>query len=414
MADQIKLVVVSDLHYQKHQNSEVRPAATSRGAGAYDPVAAFVSVLETNNVRADYVVCPGDITDRACKEGLRSGWESLNAIKVKVGARHLIAATGNHEVNSRAGDAVHDRAGNAEAEVDPLGMLQEIPEYPSSIWNGDDRDWVYWGRGYEFIEDNGILFLLINSSHFHPTMKINEFERGRISDQTLRRLAGELAAKIEVSKPRVCIAILHHPPINHDSLLHDLGRIEMFNGGRLIEVLDKSGWPWLIIHGHKHDGRLVMAQGAGYQPIVFAAGSIGADLQGHQAGIYTKLQGYVITLDLCSDHLPALRGTVCAYAWLDNKWELATHTHHGIPNGCGFSSPTVNPHTVATQLRDHALNNRLEYLNLSEIYELVPDFKYLMPGQVKMFKDAVQRMGGKFTWEKTSSYPDDVTFEGVE
>lgn len=411
MADEVRLVVVSDLHYRKHQNQEVRPAATARGMGDYDPVAAFVETLRNEGVSADYVICPGDITDRASPEGLKQGWERLKEIKAVVGARHLIAATGNHEVCSRNDDPIHDVAGNAEANVDPLGMLQSLSEYPSSHWNGVDRSWVYWGRGYEFIEDGIALFLLINSSHFHPTMKPNEFERGRISDQTLRRLSDEIGEKIAVSKAKIFIAILHHPPVSHESLQHQLGRIEMFNGSRLVEVLDRSGCPWLILHGHKHDGRLVMAQGAGCQPIVFAAGSIGADINGQQAGLYTKLQGYVITLELSKNPLPSLRGCVTSYAWVDNKWVPATAPRHGIPNGCGFSFPSLNINSLAEKLKNCITEKGAAYLNLDEMKVEVPELRYLMPGQVEQFRLAVQKLGGVFTWPDNQVYPNDVTFE---
>lgn len=411
MAGEVKLVVISDLHYCMHQNHEVRPAAATRGAGDYDPVAAFVETLKGEAVSADYVICPGDITDRASPEGLKLGWKKLQEIKAAVGARHLIAATGNHEVCSRNGDPIHDSAGNSEASVDPLGMLQALQDYPSSHWNGEDRSWVYWGRGYEFIDDGVTLFLLINSSHFHPTMRANELERGRISDQALTMLSSEIAEKIEASSARIFIAVLHHPPVSHESLHHSLGRIEMFNGNRLVEVLENSGSPWLILHGHKHHGRLIMAQGTGCPPIVFAAGSIGADLHGQQAGLYTKLQGYVLTLEVPENALPELRGSVTSYAWVENRWTLTKATRHGIPTGCGFSSPSININTLAQQLKSALVARAAPYFTLEEMHSEVPDLRYLMPGQVEQFRRAVQKLGGVFTWPDSQFYPNDVTFE---
>ncbi|WP_313457151.1 metallophosphoesterase [Stenotrophomonas sp.] len=412
MATDVKIVVISDLHYRKHANNEVRPAAAARGAVGYDPVAAFVDALRRDDVRADYVICPGDITDRASPEGLKLGWEKLNEIKEVVGARHLIAATGNHEVCSRDDNPSHDAAGNAEASVDPLGMLQALSDYPSSHWNGVERKWIYWGKGYEFISDGSVLFLLVNSSHFHPTMRMNEFERGRISDYALKLLSDEIDQKIEESGAKIFIALLHHPPVSHESLTHSLGRIEMFNGSRLVEVLENSGFPWLILHGHKHAGRLIMAQGAGNQPIVFAAGSIGADLVGHQVGLHTKLQGYVLSLQVSDEALPALKGSVTAYAWVDNSWVPATATNHGIPTGCGFSSPGVNVNAMAESLRDKVAEQNADFLTLSEMQGVVPELRYLMPKQVDQFRRAVVRLGGAFTWPDNQFFPDDVSFEG--
>lgn len=414
MSGELKMVLISDLHYKKHENSEVRPAGTPQGAAGYDPVDAFIQLMQDRSVKADYVICPGDITDRACRLGLRKGWESLNRLKQVVGAAHLLAATGNHEVSSRVSGQVHDLPGNSEAAIDPVGFLQSLPGYPSSIWNGEDRDWVYWGRGYEFIKNENVLFLLINSSHFHITTKPNEFERGRIGDVSLSRLAEDISTKSEDPDVKVCIALLHHPPLSHESMKHDLGRTEMFNGGRLLELLDSSPRNWLVMHGHKHDGRIIMAQGSGNQPIVFAAGSVGADLLGHSAGLNTRLQGYVISLEIPDDGFASLKGRVEAYSWVDNKWIEASLGIHGIPHNSGFASPRIDENQVAVRLCEEIKKSGAEFIKIEEMFDIVPDFRYLMPGQMRNFRRTVERLGGKFTWLESSSFPEDVSMGGAQ
>ncbi|MBH1664156.1 metallophosphoesterase [Stenotrophomonas maltophilia] len=411
-SNSIKIVVVSDLHYRKHENSQIRPEVTSRGQEQYDPMYSLIKYVREKKIEADYIICPGDITDKASAEGLREGWNRLNELKREVGARHMITATGNHEVSSRVVDGVHDQVGNAEAAIDPVGVLQDLEGYPSSIWNGVDRDMVYWGKGYEFICDGDLLVLLINSSHFHPTTRANEFERGRIGDSAIRRLNSEIKNKIAECNAKVHVVVLHHPPISHESLNYDLGRVPMYNGPELIDVLNKSGRPWLIIHGHKHDGRVVMAQGAGFQPIVFAAGSLGADLARSAAAVYTRQQAYVLDIEIPKGAMPSLKGVVTSLSWIDNQWILSEKASHGVPNGVGFSIPPIDIHRLAESISEEITKASEPYLKWDELVALLPDLRNIMPGQLDMLRSLVEALGGEFTWQEDNSFPADIAFGG--
>ncbi|CAG2084438.1 metallophosphoesterase [Xanthomonas arboricola pv. juglandis] len=414
MSSSIKFVVVSDLHYRKHENSQIRPEVTSRGQAQYDPMESLIRYVQDAQIKADYIICPGDITDKASAEALREGWGRLNELKEAVSARHLITATGNHEVSSRVFDEVHDRAGNVEAAIDPIGVLQDLDGYPSSIWNGVDRDMVYWGKGYEFIDDGDLLLLLINSSHFHPTTRENEFERGRIGDSAIRRLGSEIKQKIADCGAKIFIAVLHHPPISHESPNYDLGRIPMYNGPELINILNKSCRPWLVVHGHKHDGRVVMAQGAGFQPIVFAAGSLGADLARSVAAVYTRQQAYMIDIEIPQGAMPTLKGTVTSLSWIDHHWVVAEKTSHGVPSGSGFSFPPVDLHQLAHNISTKISTAAEPYLKWAELVDALPELRYIMPGQLEMLRSLVEALGGEFTWLEDHSFPADIAFGRIK
>lgn len=409
----IKFAIISDLHYRdSHPGKECRPSA-AQGNDSDDPIEAFSKLVGANSLTADYLLCPGDITDKASKKALTEGWKKLQDLEKALGARHLIATTGNHEVDSRAGES-HDKSGNSELEIDPIGHLQGLDGYPSSIWNGEDRKWVYWGRGYEFIRDEEVLFLLINSSHFHPTTRENEFERGRIGDLSIKMLHEEIAEQISKSDARVFVALLHHPPISHESLDFDLGRIEMFNGSRLIEILDRSGRPWLVVHGHKHHGRIVIAQGSGFQPIVFAAGSAGAHLVGKHA-LNARLQCYVVDVEIPNSTLtPSLKGSVRAFSWIDHAWVSALVPTHGIPDGCGFAIPSVDLTALAQQIRKRVLEASGTFSKWNELVAHIPQLLNLLPGQLPMLKSSVEAIGGSFTWPADRAFPDDVYFPAEE
>lgn len=411
MAAGIRLAVVSDLHFRELGGGKgCLPAVATAGTG-YDPVSKFLDLIKQRGLSAHYVLCPGDITDKASPAAFHEGWRRLREIKEALGARHLIASTGNHEVDSRVLDPIHDRHGNSELELDPVGLLQAVDDYPSSLWNGPDRKWVYWGRGYEFIRDGSMLFLLINSSHFHATTRANEFERGRIGTTSLTALRAEIHLAVADPALKGFVAVLHHPPVNHESLDFSLGRIGMFNGAGLVEVLAESGRAWLVVHGHKHHGRMVLAQGSGYQPIVMAAASAGANLTASEHGLHARLQAYILELELPDN--PAVdgaRGTVEAFSWIEQQWVEATSSTKGIPNGSGFASPPVDPRALAKNVKEHMASHSLSFAKWPELVDAVPDLRHLMPGQLPQLKTICEALGAKFTWPAEFAFPEDITF----
>lgn len=403
------------MHYREYSVGEECRPATSQGGTGYDPIAALIKYVEgcegtEDEWKADFLLCPGDITDRASKKGFLTGWGKLKSLKTALRAQHLIASTGNHEVDSRA-ESSHDTSGHVEIELDPIRALQETDDYPSSIWNGEDRRWVYWGRGYEFIQVSGVLFLLINSSHYHSTTRENEYERGRIGTHIVDMLRKEIASRVKQDGIKAFVALLHHPPVNHESLDVELGRIDMTNGSKLVEVLEESQVPWLVIHGHKHHGRLILAQGEVCQPVVFAAGSAGALMKGTH-GLTTRLQAYLIELivpDPDTSVLPILQGHVRALSWIDNSWKYATDVNHGIPDRCGFSSPPVDLSNLVRSVQDHIKNSGQSFVKWGELVDSIPQLKLLMPKQMDAIRSAFQKAGIKATWRPGAGLPSDLS-----
>jgi predicted MPP superfamily phosphohydrolase len=403
----VRIAVISDLHYLNYGQEGSRPAVAQQGTYS-DPMEGLLCLLQeqASPVRADYLLCPGDITDRANSEAFTQGWERLKQLQLALRASHLIATTGNHEVDSRAGDQ-HDRPGSVEVEADPLKMLQGLRDYPSTAIDGDRR-WVYWGRGYEFIEGDGVLFLVINSSHYHWTTRANEFERGRVGDVALAVLREEIAERVALDRNRAFVVLLHHHPIPHQDLDHQLGRIEMANGPRLMQLLEESGVAWIVVHGHKHHARLITAQGGPARPIVFSAGSFGARLDG-SLGLKTRTQFYIVNLHVEDQAIaPKNCGTVHAWAWCDNEWIPATRYVHGLPDGCGFRLPQLDIEQLGRAVLA-LVSNRGPYLSWKEAVQELPDLGFLMPSELTLLKKVFVSLGVKATWAHDRWFPTEVS-----
>lgn len=414
MSKKIRLAIISDLHYRRHKEGDACRPATSIGGTHTDPMPSLIRYLtehkrelspDTDSI-ADYLLCPGDIADKADGAAFDEGWAQLKALQGTLGAKHLISSTGNHEIDSRAGEE-HDAVGNSQIAIDPLIALQRHSDYPSTALATADRRWVYWGRGYEFIEQEGILFLVINSSHYHQTTRPNEFERGRIGEVALACLREELKIRMADPTPRLLVTLLHHHPIPHQDLYVDLDKIEMDNGPKLMAALSEQQKAWLVVHGHKHHPRLITSQGP-FESIVFAAGSFGAGLDGALA-TRTKLQFYIVECDVLDQTVePRLSGHIRTLCWAGLEWRPAQQITDGLPDHCGFAVPPPNVSAIATQVRDVLIAQKQPYLTWVDLVRQIPELRNLLPEKCATLRKAFTAIGVKTSWDESKFFPEDA------
>lgn len=409
----IRLAIASDLHYTEPSGTTPSRPATAKSGTAGDPMHALLALVTqdatagaTRQFEADYLVCPGDVTNQASAAGFDAGWTQLKTLKTALGAQHLLATTGNHEVHSRATER-DNQIGISTQSLDPLAAIQRHPDYPCTCLSNDER-WVYWGRGYQIVEQANILFLIINSSHFHPTTRPNEFERGRISDIALQSLRADLAQRVAADKTRIFVALLHHHPIPHQAGTTPEENIEMYNGSQLIQLLEQTNVAWLVIHGHKHEGRLISAQGGHNPPMVFAAASFGAMLDGMLA-TQTHQQFYILDLEVCDQSVePTARCQIRAWHWTGTSWEPARKYAQGLPNRCGYQHPPVNLQPVLDALAGTLAAESGPFLKWEEAVERHPELGYLLPDRVRFMRDMMTKKNIKTAWDTDAWFPQEV------
>jgi hypothetical protein len=91
---------------------------------------------------------------------------------------------------------------------------------------------------------------------------------------------------------KINLLVCHHPPGVHGE--HDLGEYDFIhNGDGLLRCLEHHG-AWLVVHGHKHHGRISYAQGSNAAPIIFSASSLGFCLDVAKPGV--RNQFYILDL----------------------------------------------------------------------------------------------------------------------
>lgn len=404
----IRIAIATDLHYLQDEDGGVFPQVCISGS-KIDPMSELLKTLGSSScpigVSADILLCPGDITTRACISSFQKGWDDLKRLKDALGASHLIAATGNHEVSSRSnGD--HDLAGNAEAAIKPFEHLISAEDYPT-VFPSKDQKWIYWGRGFEAVSGDDWVVVIVNSCHYHSSLLPNEYERGRIGDVALGELQGKLKELSSLYKYK--IVMLHHPPTPHEELDIDLGRIAMYNGDLLVKTIEETGEDWLVIHGHKHLARLIQAGGAEYAPIILGAASFGAMMSGDLAS-KTRNQFYI--LELISADGERLKGKFESLCWDGREWHVTNRISHGLPNGCGFD--LENPfksRKIAQAIRDLIQSGGQTFVTWPELKNKLEELSFIMPQDINHLNEKLDGLNVKRVADNGAWFPEQLWVE---
>ncbi|MFC4525089.1 metallophosphoesterase [Dyella halodurans] len=383
MANKLSIAIMSDLHFIAADNEQKTSYVDLSRVRAekQDPIADLYRFAEENALCADILMCPGDITVAACASGLTAAWAALQHTASVLGADHIFAATGNHDISSRTGET--------EPEIwERLKLL--TPSYPSPGLNEMDR-LRYWAEHFFVVRVGSVRILVLNTCNTHARGQ-KEYAHGRVTDYTIQRIL-----EMTPSDPDVSLNVLlcHHHPFRYPDLDQSAPDYsEMAQGIKLIEELSRSEQPWLIIHGHKHFPRLTYAGGTSSSPTVFSAGSFSAIL----SPVYFQTavnQFYILDLDI--DDLSRLGGvgTVRSWEWIKSiGWspsDFASNHPGKIVNGCGFGH-RENIHALAGRIA--SLVQPGTAVSWTDIESRHPDMKYmLIEDRAKLMSMLMERHG---------------------
>jgi predicted phosphodiesterase len=320
------------------------------------PIQALLSLFSARQPHADALLLPGDLTNRACREGLNQGWDFAIEVARSLGTEKVIPVLGNHDVDSRRSrpdrDAFYD-------------VRNLRPGFP---FKDEDACRMYFSEGF-CIEQIGeftqvIAINTVIDHHNEQTAQQGGFDDGRV-----HRLSEFLKAA-QVRPIR--IAVMHHHPILHSGPFNkDLDVIQ--NGDKMIKVLRENGCR-LVVHGHKHLARLSMSDGVA----VFASGSFSANL-----GIFASSMANMFHFAEIEELNGHVRGRIETWVFhYGTGWGRANPAHSGFCFSTGFGA-IEHVDRIAALLVDLAVSSpSLDRFPNEQVLAAVPDFAYLTPAEV--------------------------------
>lgn len=351
------------------------------------PLEDLIAYVKKHHLSADYVVCPGDITNRADETAKVYGWRRLHDLNTALGGTGVLAAPGNHDIVTRTPN------------VDPRTTLRNLlPSFPT----GDEAaDAEFWQTGLICLEREDYRFVIVDSCHEHGPQPADltdaqeaayreMLNRGDFTERQQRHFDDMLQG---MDERRVNVMLLHHHPKEHQLREYFKDYYGAMRGGdTLLEMISEAHHTgrWLIIHGHKHIPQLVTASGDSNAPIILGAASLGAVLW-HPPVTVTRNLFHLVTLHLDDvPHLAPLRGTIASFMWgFGMGWRPAIGEGSGMPASCGFGNP-VDHRSLVRQVRDCLDAGALSFAKWRKVVAAIPALEYQHPSEFARFEELLE------------------------
>jgi Calcineurin-like phosphoesterase len=376
----LNILVISDLH--AHPGDPRKGDAPSHYSTNHvfntpttNPLADIPKIIIDAGLTVNWIVCPGDLGDKADSPSQAIAWQRLDQIKQALNADIIIGTAGNHDVDSR----------RSLSDFDPKSALQQlVPTFPTAIQCYVPHDKVYadrfWSKNFVTVPFAALdcSLVILNTCAFHgyasDTKKASsEHLRGRVSPLTLA------AVKSEASQltSRLNIMLLHHHPVKIPFV--DDNDSFMLGGDVLIDHLKSTNKQWLVIHGHEHVPHLMYADADQFSPVVLSAGSVAAKTWRVKGG-FARNQFHHVSIELPKIE-PAgtqIFGKVTSWTWaFENGWQPSEGVGV-LPHRAGFGY-----RFDAIQVRDYIVSTARQaapqLLPWDAIVNAYPKLPYLIP-----------------------------------
>lgn len=362
----LTVAIVSDLHCHSRsadagQESFLVVGQPRMPAGRH-PIQALADLVTTQQWKADIVLCPGDVTNKACQAGLSQGVDYLFELERALQSSQLVCTLGNHDVQSRR---------KRGCSTDTMKFARTVhPDFPLLPHMADQ----YWAKGFAFVEvDSRALVVVLNTVIDHNDEK--SAMRGSFADDRLDALDRALTQSFMHGSFPLRMAVLHHHPLLH-SYINYTSEDVLANGDQLLDVLAKHRVD-ILVHGHKHQPRIRRHSSQGRSMIVFAAGSFSAFLR--ELAATTRNVFHLLAIrkrSYDSDFVATLT------TWEYNHgygWNPSGRKSAALPHVISFSGTEVSASPV--NIRDFVLSHTPAKVTAAELLEKFPEVGLMLPDE---------------------------------
>jgi predicted phosphodiesterase len=348
--------VISDLHCRlaSAANDSFLTVGGPRIPSDRHPVESLLELIDRENVKADGLLVPGDLTNQASKEGLHTGWDYVQEIGRKLGVP-VIPVIGNHDIDSHKKDPSN-----------PVFHIAQTLRRGFPFRNEEDVR-RFFSDGYCLQQVGAAQLIAINTVLDHTdkvSAKRGVFGIERIKSME-RALQGQLTSPLRG-------ALMHHHPILHTGpFLRDTDVIQ--TGDALLDALRRLGCRF-VIHGHKHFTRLSYVDGVA----VLACGSFSAMLQVFGTSIGNTFH----VVEVQGERPEDVRGTVNTWVFqYGSGWSRSNSRYKGFPYLAGFGRK-ASLSDIITALKALAETDRDQSrFNEHHVLNSAPDSEYLTPSE---------------------------------
>ncbi len=401
----IRLAVMSDLHVGLAARAKdlcPEPPVTARKhrdrynrktEDAYRRKFIEFVLNKKDEITADYLVLPGDITNRADPPEVKLSSEFIlqAADALTVPHDNIVFAPGNHDVDWTAFDPNDNTGVRWGQRYIPIGHKDFHFKKLVDKGEGD----VFAPPHFIVWNFKDLLVVSYNSaSHDLPVNK--EVAHHGLADPDHFKEMRDYLARIGPPDGRVRLFIVHHHVLNFNMPIPREADFSLItNAEGLLDLLHENSFD-MLIHGHRHHPRFDTHSTATYSHLpILCSGSFSVEIDTQWAGTVDN-QFHIVTIDGRDGSENLIKGKITSWTnnhykgWIPSE-ESTSGIHHVIPFGS-----YVMPHELDARLEPFIRQWLLthDHILWKKIIEEFPDLKHLpLNSALEAFKRMAQKLG---------------------
>ena len=383
----MRFAVISDPHAvvgPEHRHDTYARKETAEEP-ALNPFAALRKMIEDSHkgdgepLRADALLCPGDLANKMCVKGLAYAWKEIVEIGKLLAVERIVATAGNHDVLR------HEDMEEGMSSEEWIAALRGLtPRFPSCEADESDH---YFRDDFMVAEGERWRVIALNSCATYA--EANQSRFGKIEQKTLQHLG------LKVAKERKDINVLmcHHHPLQWSHLRFE-DTSYMRGGDRLIQSLEHDDpGRWIVLHGHRHVPAIGYSGDSISGPVRISAGSLAVCLP-KEARADIRNQFYMLEFDLQETERLELVGAghVRAWDWALEGGIIPAEQSAELPGRGGFGFRR-DAHALVRMCRERASALGARSVTWQELLDGDERWAYVAPRDLRMLRRALELDG---------------------
>ena len=399
----IKLAVMSDFHVGLEARAKdlcpEPPAIPRKDLKRYNAKIddayreKFIQFVEREQITADYLVLPGDITNSADPREVQLASEFvLQAADVlAVPQDKIVFAPGNHDADWSVFDSDDDTGVRWGQRYHPIGHQDFHFRELINQGEGDvlaSPHFIAW-------EFDDLLVVAYNSAS-HDTPMAKEAAHHGLADPQHFDAIREYLRGVTPSDECVRLFLVHHHMVDFSEPIPRTPDFSlMTNAENLLSLLHENGFD-LLIHGHKHHPRFDTHTTQTYPHLpILCSGSFSVEIDTRWAGTIDN-QFHLVTVDGRAGSENLITGNITSWTnnhargWMPSE-ESSSGIHHIIPFG-SYVMPDELDARLEPFIRQWLTQH--DHILWRQIVEAFQDLEHLpLNSAIAAFERMRQRLG---------------------
>lgn len=405
----INLAVMSDLHVGLAARAKdlcPKPPTTARknraryNAKSEDAYRQkFVEFIQENEITADYLVLPGDLTNQAQPQEVQIASELILQVAdaLYVPQNKIVFVPGNHDVNWSVFDPTDDTGVSWGQRYAPISS--DIFHFRQLVNRGDSD--LFLPPHFTAWSFDDLLVIGYNSaSHDSPVPE--DIAHHGLADPNHLAAIRRYLDSIGPPDGRLRLFLVHHHPLDFAAPLPSKADFSlMTNAENLLSLLHECDFD-LLIHGHKHQPKFGThsTQTHSHLPIL-CSGSFSVEIDTQWAGTVDN-QFHLVTVNGRTGYESRVTGKITSWAnnhsrgWIPSE-ESTSGIHHIIPFG-----NYVMPKELDTRLEPFITQwlTQHDHILWKDVVEKFPDLEHLpLDSAIAAFTRMELRLGRRSMYQ---------------